>query len=101
MSPAAFNTSLAEAAPPAGLSLALTALWWAGKDEWDKAHALAMSEDGPECAWVHAYLHRVEGDLDKPATGIATRGARRQRANLRMNGRRSPPLCSKRGSVSG
>jgi hypothetical protein len=64
MTPAAFNASLAKAAPPAGLLLALTALWWAGKDEWDKAHALAMSEDGPECAWVHAYLHRVEGDLD-------------------------------------
>jgi hypothetical protein len=101
MTPAAFNTSLAKAAPPAGLSPALTALWWAGKDEWDKAHALVMSEDGPECAWVHAYLHRVEGDLDNARYCIARRGARRQRANLRMNGQRSPPLSSKRGSVAG
>jgi hypothetical protein len=64
MTPAAFKASLAQAAPPGGLSTALTALWWAGKNEWDKAHDLAMSEDGPESAWVHAYLHRVEGDPD-------------------------------------
>jgi len=75
MTPAAFNASLAKAAPPAGLSPALTALWWAGKNEWGKAHALAMSEDGPECAWVHAYLHRVEGDL-RNAGGWYSRAGR-------------------------
>lgn len=64
MTPDAFNASLAKATPPAGLSPALTALWWAGKDDWNKAHELVMGEDGAECAWVHAYLHRVEGDLD-------------------------------------
>jgi hypothetical protein len=64
MTPDAFKTLLAKSSPPAGLSLALTALWWAGKDDWNKAHELAMGGDGPECAWVHAYLHRVEGDLD-------------------------------------
>lgn len=64
MTPDAFKTSLGQSAPPAGLSPALTALWWAGKDDWNKAHELVMAEDGAECAWVHAYLHRVEGDLD-------------------------------------
>ncbi len=64
MSPDAFKASLAKSAPPAGLSPALAALWWAGNDDWNKAHELVMDEDGPECAWVHAYLHRVEGDLD-------------------------------------
>ena len=83
----AFKASLAQAAQPAGLSPALTALWWAGKGDWNKAHELAMNEDGPESAWVHAYLHRVEGDLDNarywyrqarrpPATGeLATEWA--------------------------
>ena len=42
---------------------ALAALWWAGKDNWDKAHDIVMSDEGKDCAWVHAYLHRVEGDL--------------------------------------
>ncbi|HXW40975.1 MAG TPA: hypothetical protein VEK75_07220 [Xanthobacteraceae bacterium] len=46
------------------MSPALAALWWAGNDNWDKAHKIVMNEDGAECAWVHAHLHRVEGDLD-------------------------------------
>jgi len=63
VTPAAFKSSLLKPKPPAGLSPALTALWWAGKDEWDKAHAIVMDADNKDCAWVHAYLHRVEGDL--------------------------------------
>jgi hypothetical protein len=58
-----FKRSLAKAKPPAGVAPALAALWWAGKDEWEKAHRIVMDEAGKDCAWVHAYLHRVEGDL--------------------------------------
>jgi len=64
MTPAAFKRSLSQKTPPAGLSPALTALWWLGKDNWDKAHGLVADEDSADCAWVHAHLHRVEGDLD-------------------------------------
>src|SRR6266852_2818497 len=63
MTLAEFKHILSKPKPPAGLAPALAALWWAGKDEWDKAHALVMDEAGKDCAWVHAYLHRVEGDL--------------------------------------
>jgi hypothetical protein len=63
MTLAEFTRTLTRAAVPAGVSPALAALWWAGKGEWDKAHAIVMEESGEECAWVHAYLHRVEGDL--------------------------------------
>jgi len=63
MSPADFKSSVSKKAPPRGLSPALSALWWAGKDEWDKAHHIVMNGVGADCAWVHAYLHRVEGDL--------------------------------------
>jgi hypothetical protein len=59
-----FRNCLARSRPPAGLSPALAALWWAGKDDWEKAHEIVMEEAGRECAWVHAYLHRLEGDLD-------------------------------------
>jgi hypothetical protein len=59
-----FKRTLSTSKPPAGLAPALAALWWAGKDNWDKAHAIVMDEGGKDCAWVHAYLHRVEGDLD-------------------------------------
>jgi hypothetical protein len=64
MSPDEFKRSVAQANPPAGLSPALAALWWAAKDDWQRAHRLVMSESGADCAWVHAYLHREEGDLD-------------------------------------
>ncbi len=61
---AEFRDCLANARPPQGLAPALAALWWAGKDEWDKAHRIVMDDSGKDCAWVHAYLHRNEGDLD-------------------------------------
>jgi len=64
MTPAAFKRSLSKAKPPAGISGALAGLWWAAKDNWHRAHKLVMNEEGVDCAWVHAYLHRLEGDLD-------------------------------------
>jgi hypothetical protein len=64
MTPSAFKRSLSDKKPPSGLSPALIALWWAGNDKWDKAHDLVMEEGGADCAWVHAYLHRVEGDRE-------------------------------------
>jgi hypothetical protein len=64
MTPAAFKQSLKAKTPPAGVSVALQAMWWAASENWDKAHLIVMSEHNQDCAWVHAYLHRVEGDLD-------------------------------------
>jgi hypothetical protein len=64
MTLAEFKQSQSKARPPAGLSVALSALWRAGKDDWDNAHTIVMDEGGKDCAWVHAYLHRVEGDLE-------------------------------------
>jgi len=64
MTLAEFKQSLSKTRPPAELAAALAGLWWAAKDDWDQAHKIVMDEDGKDCAWVHAYLHRVEGDLD-------------------------------------
>ena len=58
-----FRVSLSGSAPDAGLSAALKALWWQRKGDWDRAHAEAQSDTGAEAAWVHALLHREEGDL--------------------------------------
>jgi hypothetical protein len=58
------KASLTKSKPPSGLAPALAALWWAGKNEWNKAHRIVMDESGKDCAWVHAYLHRSEDDLD-------------------------------------
>ena len=62
MTPAAFKRTLSYAVPPKSIERALAALWWAKKGDWEKAHRIVMDEDGRDAAWVHAYLHRVEGD---------------------------------------
>lgn len=59
----AFRASLGDDAPPDDVGLALQALWWEAKGDWDAGHELCNREGGYAGAWVHAYLHRVEGDL--------------------------------------
>ena len=78
-----FKTSLAQDAPPAGLSVPLQALWWAGKDDWNRAHTLVMGDEGADAAWVHAYLHRVEGDL--PNARYWYRQAQREPATTELD----------------
>lgn len=63
----AFRASLAASAPPPGLSLALQALWWDGRGDWSRAHECAQGEEGGAGDWVHAYLHRKEGDAGNAA----------------------------------
>ena len=63
MSAVDFRASLSGAAPAPGLAPPLAAMWWAAKGQWDQAHKIVMNEETAEAAWVHAYLHRVEGDL--------------------------------------
>ncbi|KGJ70648.1 hypothetical protein BJA5080_06713 [Bradyrhizobium diazoefficiens SEMIA 5080] len=60
---AAFIASLDGAAPAPDLNAPLTGLWWAAKGDWGRAHKIVQDESSREAAWVHAYLHRVEGDL--------------------------------------
>ena len=57
-----FMASTNDPTPPAGLSPALAALWWMAKGEWARAHTLIDALAGANEAWVHAHLHRVEGD---------------------------------------
>jgi hypothetical protein len=60
---AEFKASVSGAAPAPDLDAPLAALWWAAKGGWDQAHKIVQDEKTIEAAWVHAYLHRVEGDL--------------------------------------
>jgi hypothetical protein len=62
-----FHQSLAATEPPAGMSLALAGLWWDAKGDWTRAHESAQQDEGAEGSWVHAYLHRKEGDQDNAA----------------------------------
>jgi hypothetical protein len=63
MTPAEFKRSLSRPSAPPGCSPALQALWLAARDDWNAAHEIVMKHDDADCAWVHAHLHRVEGDV--------------------------------------
>jgi hypothetical protein len=58
-----FRKSLTTGTPPPGLGIALRALWHDANGEWDRAHELAQQQEDQAGAWVHAYLHRKQGDL--------------------------------------
>ena len=42
--------------------------------DWDRAHKIVMADEGADAAWVHAYLHRVEGDLPNARYWYRTAG---------------------------
>lgn len=58
----AFIESVESESAPEGLPTALLALWWDAKGNWELAHELAQKAGNREGDWVHAYLHRKEGD---------------------------------------
>jgi hypothetical protein len=58
-----FCKTLSAEAAPDGISAALRAMWHDAKGDWNAAHALAQEIDDAVGSWVHAYLHRKEGDL--------------------------------------
>ena len=47
---------------PSNLSVFLQAMWLEARGEWNQAHALVEHDSSGTGAWIHAYLHRVEGD---------------------------------------
>lgn len=57
-----YKASLEQKTPPAGLSPALVALWHDARGDWNQAHETAQEIGDKTGAWVHAYLHRKEGD---------------------------------------
>ena len=63
MNLSAFKESLSASIPPPGISVYLQALWHDAKENWDKAHELIQDIPDKPAAWIHAYLHRKEGDI--------------------------------------
>lgn len=60
---AEFKASLNAEQPASGLSPQLKSLWYDGKGDWHQAHAQVDHLSDRPSAWVHAYLHRKEGDI--------------------------------------
>jgi len=58
-----FKQSLALPKPPAGIGVHLESLWEDGRGNWDRSHQLIQDLNDTDAAWIHAYLHRKEGDI--------------------------------------
>src|SRR4051794_35199728 len=58
-----FKSSLAAEKPPSNISKYLQALWYDGKDDWNQSHNIAQDIEDKNGSWIHAYLHRKEGDI--------------------------------------
>ena len=78
----AFEESLKRPSPPKGLSRVLEALWHERRGNWDRAHQIAQDIAAPEGAWVHAYLHRREGDQSNAEYWYGQAGKPITRGNL-------------------
>ncbi|MEI9810957.1 MAG: hypothetical protein WDO16_25460 [Bacteroidota bacterium] len=57
-----FKESLSANTPPENISAYLEALWYDAKDDWEKAHTIIQEKEDADASWIHAYLHRKEGD---------------------------------------
>ena len=62
-----YKASLEKETPPDELPLALQALWHDANGDWEAAHDLAQAQNDETGAWIHAYLHRKEGDTSNAA----------------------------------
>ena len=57
-----FKSTLSLQQPPGELSDLLKALWYEARNDWEKAHNIAQDIASQDGSWIHAYLHRKEGD---------------------------------------
>jgi dienelactone hydrolase len=78
-----FKASLSLRAPPPGVAGPLLALWHDARGNWDTAHEIAQDVATESGAWVHAYLHRKEGDPGNAAYWY--RRARRPEARMSLD----------------
>ena len=62
-----FKATLVDDALPPETSPVLRALWIEARGDWDGAHKIVQDVSDRSAAWVHAYLHRKEGDLTNAA----------------------------------
>src|SRR5690242_5883415 len=73
-----------DAAPPADATLPVQALWHDARGDWEAAHRCAQDDSSPAGSWVHAYLHRKEGDLGNAGYWYARAGRRQPAASVSL-----------------
>jgi len=77
-----FKESLSAPEPPANVSEYLKALWYDANHKWDKAHILIQDINDTNASWIHAYLHRKEGDISNADYWYNRAGKRRPSVSL-------------------
>jgi hypothetical protein len=68
--------------PPDSLSFCLQSLWYDSKEDWERAHELCQKDGGTDGSWVHAYLHRKEGDQSNAQYWYAKAGKTKPSGSL-------------------
>ena len=68
---------------PDDLSVYLKALWYDAKGNWDEAHQIIQDVPDKNASWIHAYLHRKEGDITNADYWYNQAG--RKRPNISLN----------------
>lgn len=77
-----FKESLSLTEPSPTLSVYLKALWYDANEEWETAHVLIQDVNDKNAAWIHAYLHRKEGDISNADYWYTRAGKKRPGATL-------------------
>lgn len=69
-----FKKSVNDEYPSPGVNGLLKAMWYTANNEWNAAHRIAQENDSIYGSWVHAYLHREEGDTGNASYWYAQAG---------------------------
>ena len=77
-----FKETLSGSEPPQNVSVYLKTLWYDAKGEWDKAHKLIQDFEDRNASWIHAYLHRKEGDTGNADYWYSRAGKKRPSVSL-------------------
>ncbi len=77
-----FKETLSGSEPPQNCSVYLKTLWYDAKGEWDKAHKLIQDFEDRNASWIHAYLHRKEGDTGNADYWYSCAGKKRPSVSL-------------------
>lgn len=79
-----FENSLNTSSPPEDLSVYLRSLWYDAKGDWDKAHKIIQDVEDKNASWIHAYLHRKEGDIGNADYWYGRAGKTRPSVSLQV-----------------
>jgi hypothetical protein len=82
MNPKEFKASLTSNIPPPNIPDYLQALWYDAKGDWEKSHNIAQDINSNTGSWIHAYLHRKEGDIFNADYWYSKAGKKRPSVSL-------------------